>query len=248
MCLQLEPSEEQVIVSSSGDRTASVWDRRKLSPGVKPLATATANNTILSAYFCPAGKLCYFSVPVWSGISNEIHENAISSTHVCWHWPSLPDRIGIRAWFRGVLPAAFVSAGTSSKDKKRSSNKATLAVNWSRAYQALLRWPAICAGNKTVLTTGRDNTLRLYNQDMSQLCSVPHNNNTGRWVMPLRATLGPSDTIVCGSMKRAVRLLSFTACDSALGSQRLVTCIKHRSSAQRRHCLRQREARVAPPD
>ena len=60
------------------------------------------------------------------------------------------------------------------------------------------------AGNKTVLTTGRDNTLRLYDQSMSELCSVPHNNNTGRWVMPLRATLGPSDTIICGSMKRAV--------------------------------------------
>ena len=62
------------------------------------------------------------------------------------------------------------------------------------------------AGNKNVLTTGRDNTLRLYDQSMSQQCSVPHNNNTGRWVMPLRATLGPSDTIICGSMKRAVRL------------------------------------------
>ncbi|CAL5219832.1 g1745 [Coccomyxa viridis] len=111
--LHLEPSEEQVLVSSSGDRTASVWDRRKLAPGVKPLATATANNTILSAYFSPAG-------------------------------------------------------------------------------------------NKTILTTGRDNTLRLYDQSMSEQCTVPHNNNTGRWVMPLRATLGPSDTIICGSMKRAV--------------------------------------------
>ena len=67
------------------------------------------------------------------------------------------------------------------------------------------------AGNKTVLTTGRDNTLRLYDRGMAQLCSVPHNNNTGRWVMPLRATLGPSDTIICGSMKRAVRLLLVTA-------------------------------------
>ncbi len=62
------------------------------------------------------------------------------------------------------------------------------------------------AGNKTILTTGRDNTLRLYDQSMSEQCTVPHNNNTGRWVMPLRATLGPSDTIICGSMKRAVRL------------------------------------------
>ena len=43
-------------MSSSGDRTTSVWDRRKLAPGVKPLATAAANNTILSAYFSPAGR------------------------------------------------------------------------------------------------------------------------------------------------------------------------------------------------
>ena len=63
----------------------------------------------------------------------------------------------------------------------------------------------LLAGNKTILTTGRDNTLKLYNKDMSELCSMYHNNNTGRWVMPLRATLGPSDTIICGSMKRAVR-------------------------------------------
>lgn len=63
----------------------------------------------------------------------------------------------------------------------------------------------LLAGNKTILTTGRDNTLKLYNKDMSELCSTYHNNNTGRWVMPLRATLGPNDTIICGSMKRAVR-------------------------------------------
>ena len=110
-----------------------------------------------------------------------------------------------------------------------------------------MRRPAVCAGNKTVLTTGRDNTLRLHDKDMGQLCSVPHNNNTGRWVMPLRATLGPSDTIVCGSMKRAVRPLPVTACESSPGVQRLAPCIRHRSSAQQHHHLRQHEARGAPP-
>ena len=73
------------------------------------------------------------------------------------------------------------------------------------ALQADTHSAGVSAGNKNILTTGRDNTLRLYDQSMSQQCSVPHNNNTGRWVMPLRATLGPSDTIICGSMKRAVR-------------------------------------------
>ena len=181
MCLQLEPSEEQVIVSSSGDRTASVWDRRKLSPGVKPLATATANNTILSAYFSPAGML---------------------------RCPSLPAWIGIKIGMAGMLSSALMSAG-SGWYKCPSMYKATLDVDGGRAHQGLSTRQAICAGNKTVLTTGRDNTLRLYDKDMGQLCSVPHNNNTGRWVMPLRATLGPSDTIVCGSMKRAVRLKTY---------------------------------------
>ena len=59
-------------MSSSGDRTASVWDRRKLSPGVKPLATATANNTILSAYFSPAGMLRYPSMPDGRSINVKI--------------------------------------------------------------------------------------------------------------------------------------------------------------------------------
>ena len=62
--MQLEPSDEQVLVSSSGDKTASVWDRRKLAPGVKPLATASANNTILSAYFSPAGMAFFYPPPV----------------------------------------------------------------------------------------------------------------------------------------------------------------------------------------
>ena len=68
----------------------------------------------------------------------------------------------------------------------------------------LLTWRA---GSKRVLTTGRDNTLRFYDgaAGMKQTASAYHNNNTGRWVMPFRATWGPGGTAVCGSMKRAVR-------------------------------------------
>jgi hypothetical protein len=46
---------EQAIISSSGDRSACIWDRRKLGPGVKALHTVTATNVILSAYFSPDG-------------------------------------------------------------------------------------------------------------------------------------------------------------------------------------------------
>ena len=99
------------------------------------------------------------------------------------------------------------------------------------------------AGNKTILTTGRDNTLRLYNQGMLQQCTVSHNNNTGRWVMPLRATLGPSDTIICGSMKRAVRppqhvfplavvLLQSALPSCALSSLRAQALLGHHGSPQ----------------
>jgi hypothetical protein len=42
-------------VSSSGDRSACIWDRRKLGLGAKALHTATANNVILSAYFSADG-------------------------------------------------------------------------------------------------------------------------------------------------------------------------------------------------
>lgn len=44
------------MVSSSGDRTACIWDRRKLGPGVKALHSVTATNVILSAYFSPDGS------------------------------------------------------------------------------------------------------------------------------------------------------------------------------------------------
>ena len=56
-----------------------------------------------------------------------------------------------------------------------------------------------------MLTTGRDNTLRFYDGGLKEQAVMPHNNNTGRWVMPFRATFGPGNVAVCGSMKRTVR-------------------------------------------
>lgn len=53
--MQIEPGEEQLVVSSSGDRTACIWDRRKLGPGVKAVHSVTSANVILSAYFSPDG-------------------------------------------------------------------------------------------------------------------------------------------------------------------------------------------------
>ena len=52
---QLEPGGEQLVLSSSGDRSAAVWDLRKVGKGVKALASASQTNTILSAYWAPNG-------------------------------------------------------------------------------------------------------------------------------------------------------------------------------------------------
>lgn len=66
MGAQLEPGAEQVLLSSSGDRTACTWDLRKLGPGIKSLASASASNTILSAYYSLDGEhlIHWPSVPI----------------------------------------------------------------------------------------------------------------------------------------------------------------------------------------
>ncbi len=64
------------------------------------------------------------------------------------------------------------------------------------------------AGSQRVLTTSRDDTLRVWDgkKDLAQAVSIKHYNNTGRWVSPFRSVWGPAaDTILCGSMKRNVR-------------------------------------------
>ena len=63
------------------------------------------------------------------------------------------------------------------------------------------------AGSQRVLSTSRDDSLRVWDakQDLAQLSSFHHYNNTGRWVVPFRAVWGAaSDALICGSMKRTV--------------------------------------------
>ena len=72
---------------------------------------------------------------------------------------------------------------------------------------AVVHEAELIAGSQRVLSTSRDDTLRVWDakQDMQQLASMKHYNNTGRWVVPFRAVWGPaSDTVICGSMKRTV--------------------------------------------
>jgi hypothetical protein len=62
-----------------------------------------------------------------------------------------------------------------------------------------------------VLTTSRDNTLRIWDgaKGLAERVSIRHNNNTGRWISPLRAVWSPAaDAVICGNMGRMVRSLT----------------------------------------
>ena len=67
-------------------------------------------------------------------------------------------------------------------------------------------------GSQRILTTCYDNHLRVWDAKKAGNVKVPevrisHNTQTGRWVLPFRAIWSPaSDGVICGSMKRGVRI------------------------------------------
>ena len=74
-------------------------------------------------------------------------------------------------------------------------------------FRCITKRNGYIAGSQRVVSTSRDDTLRIWDarQDLSQLASMKHYNNTGRWVVPFRGVWGPaSDTVIVGSMKRTV--------------------------------------------
>ncbi len=52
----MAPGEDALLLSSSGDGSAAVWDLRQLSAKSTPVASATHGSTCLSAYFAPDGE------------------------------------------------------------------------------------------------------------------------------------------------------------------------------------------------
>ena len=64
-----------------------------------------------------------------------------------------------------------------------------------------------------MLTTSRDNTLRIWDgaKGLAERVVIKHNNNTGRWISPLRAVWSPAgDAVICGNMGRMVRWIATT--------------------------------------
>ena len=81
----------------------------------------------------------------------------------------------------------------------------------------------VAAGSQRVLSTSRDDTLRVWEgkKGLAEAVSIKHYNNTGRWVSPFRSVWGPAgDTIICGSMKRNV-----SACSAPLARKIVNTSV-----------------------
>ncbi|KAG2499658.1 hypothetical protein HYH03_002596 [Edaphochlamys debaryana] len=73
-------------------------------------------------------------------------------------------------------------------------------------------------GSKRLLSTSFDDTLRLWadpagpsaadGSGLTQALSMPHNNQTGRWVVPFRAVWSAAcDAALCGNMKRGLDVI-----------------------------------------
>ncbi len=65
-------------------------------------------------------------------------------------------------------------------------------------------------GSQKIVTTSFDNTVRIWDgkkssRELKQLTSIRHDNQTGRWVLPLRAVWSPdASSVIIGNMKRFV--------------------------------------------
>lgn len=64
-------------------------------------------------------------------------------------------------------------------------------------------------GARRLLTTSYDDTLSVWSDAGESIVRVKHDNNTGRWLLPLRAIWAPDGaSFVCGSMKRETEVIN----------------------------------------
>jgi WD40 repeat protein len=66
-------------------------------------------------------------------------------------------------------------------------------------------------GSQRVVTTSFDDTVRIWDgkKDLTQLVSIKHNNQTGRWILPMRAVWAPrGDGVIVGSMTHPIEIFN----------------------------------------
>ena len=108
---------------------------------------------------------------------------------------------------RALRAAAPAAAGKAAK-----LATPTLAGGHTHSAQAAYWCPD---GSRRLLTTSRDNTLGVWEEgaggSLSLAASCPHDNDTGRWIIPFRAVWAPAgDGVLCGGMRRTVDVFKAT--------------------------------------
>ena len=90
-------------------------------------------------------------------------------------------------------------------------------------------------GSQRVLSTSFDNSIRIWDakKAMEQVSYMKHDNQTGRWVLPLRAVWTTSgDACVVGSMKRTVDVI-----DAQTGSMACQLHSEYMTAIAARNCV-----------
>jgi WD40 repeat protein len=88
-------------------------------------------------------------------------------------------------------------------------------------------------GSQRVVSTSFDDTVRIWDgkKDLTQIMSIKHNNQTGRWILPMRAVWAPKgDGIIVGSMKHPIEVFNAESGkkEGQLYNQELTTAIAPR--------------------
>lgn len=132
-----------------------------------------------------------------------------ASTHSLRVCPLDSHSLSLASGFARTRPPALSDTSVSVWDVRKLSEaakglKPLCAVSHDKSCQAAFFCPD---GSRRLLTTSWDNTLRVWSNvgkkgaaDLEEAVSIEHDNNTGRWVIPFRASWAPTgDAIFCGA-------------------------------------------------
>ncbi|KAH7619959.1 hypothetical protein Ndes2526B_g05205 [Nannochloris sp. 'desiccata'] len=92
--------------------------------------------------------------------------------------------------------------------KMGSKVKAVSTAQHMKTCQAAYLAPD---GSQRVVSTSFDDTVRIWDgkKDLTQILSIKHNNQTGRWILPMRAVWAPKgDGILVGSMTHPIEIFN----------------------------------------